>query len=65
MIRGIANVDQPVLIVYGRTISFLRLRFALWLDGQNLPGVIPFSLGRLLTGIPAIQDLCGGSRRVF
>ena len=65
MIQGIGNVDHIVLIVYGITISFLRIRLALWLHGQNLPGVIPLSPGRLLTGISAILDLCGGSRRVF
>ena len=64
LIHGIGNVDRVVLIVYGRTLSSLRLRLPLWLDGQYLPGVIPLSLGRLLTGIPAILDLCGGSRRV-
>ena len=48
MIQGIRNVDRVVLIVYGRTIASLRLRLALWLDGQQLPGVMPYSPGRLL-----------------
>ena len=65
MIRGIGNVDHIVLIGYGRTVSFLRHRLALWLDGQNLPGVNPLSPGRFLTGIPAILDPCGVSRAYF
>jgi len=64
LIHDIGNVDRVVLIVYGRTLSSSRLRLPLWLDDQYLPGVIPVSLGRHLTGIPAILELCGGSRRV-
>jgi hypothetical protein len=42
MIQGIGNVERVVLIVFGRTISSLRL--PLWLDGQYLAGVMPSSL---------------------
>jgi hypothetical protein len=65
LIHDIGNVDRVVLIVYGENSLIPRLRLPLWLYDQYLPGVIPVSLGRFLTGIPAILDLCGGSRRVF